>query len=347
MICVKLRLVNLVTYYYSVKFGSYNKLTFLDSLTIKNTILFLIAVIILSGTELMAQKRISQTEYIVKYKDIAIKKQKKYNIPASITLAQGILESGSGNSNLARKANNHFGIKCHKEWTGKKYYMDAELKNECFRKYKKVEDSYSDHSKFLTQRGRYSFLFEYKTNDYKSWAHGLKKAGYATNPKYPQLLINIIERYNLDQYDKQSKSRSSKTKVVISETFDPISKSDFKQIDSWTSGRNIFKNNGRKLIIIEKGDTFYSLADEFEISSRQFINNNDLKKDHLLQIDEVIYLEKKKRKAERKYKYHIVQSGETMHQISQLYGIRLKRIYKMNNLGKGVQVEVGTKLKLR
>ena len=301
----------------------------------------------MSVTGLMAQKRMSTPEYIEKYKDIAIKKQKEYKIPASITLAQGILESGSGNSKLARKANNHFGIKCHKGWKGKKYYMDDDAKHECFRKYKKAEDSYRDHSEFLTQRGRYSFLFDYKTTDYKKWAHGLKKAGYATNPKYPQLLIKIIEKYSLDKYDKNYKGKTRKTKEVKTEPFVAISTADFKQVKSWSSGRNIFKNNGKKLIIIEKGDTFYGLAEEFEIYNWQFKSNNDLKKGHVLKIGEVIYLEKKKRKADRKYKMHVVVAGETMHSISQLYGIRLKRLYKMNNLPKGIQAQVGTNLKLR
>ena len=311
-----------------------------------------ILVILLTANTLMSQKRITTPEYIERYKDIAIKKQKEYKIPASITLAQGILESGSGNSSLARKANNHFGIKCHKSWTGKTYTMDDDAKDECFRKYKKAEDSYRDHSKFLTQRGRYSFLFEYKTTDYKKWAHGLKKAGYATNPKYPQLLIKIIEKYNLNQYDsnqrrKSKKSKRDKTKTDKSGNYATISIADFKQVDSWQSGRKIFKNNGKKLIVIEKGDTFYGLAEEFEIYSWQFYSYNELEKDHMLKIDEIIYLEKKKRKADKKYNFHVVKSGETMHKLSQLYGVRLKRLYKMNNLSVGVQVAVGTKIRLR
>ena len=159
-----------------------------------------------------AQDRISTEEYIETYKDVAIKKMKTFNIPASITLAQGILESGSGNSRLAMKANNHFGIKCHKNWTGKTFTLDDDVKNECFRKYKDPADSYRDHSEFLTQRGRYSFLFEYKITEYKSWANGLKKAGYATNPKYPQLLIRIIERYDLSQYYTGVKTKKKKVK---------------------------------------------------------------------------------------------------------------------------------------
>jgi len=307
---------------------------------------------LLLASGLMAQNRMTTPEYIEKYKDIAIKKQKEYKIPASITLAQGILESGSGNSSLARKANNHFGIKCHKGWTGKTYTMDDDAKDECFRKYKKAEDSYRDHSKFLTQRGRYSFLFEYKTTDYKKWAHGLKKAGYATNPKYPQLLIKIIEKYNLNQYDSNQRRKSKKSKTGVTKkdksgSYATISIADFNQIDSWQSGRKIFKNNGKKLIVIEKGDTFYGLAKEFEIYSWQFYSYNELEKNHMLKIGEIIYLEKKKRKADKKYKFHIVKSGESMHMLSQLYGVRLKRLYKMNNLPVGVQVAVGTKIRLR
>ncbi len=316
------------------------------------TSLLLTTVIMLLVMGLFAQKRITTPQYIDTYKNIAIKKQKKYGIPASITLAQGILESGSGNSKLARKANNHFGIKCHKGWSGKKYYMDDDAKHECFRKYKKVEDSYSDHSKFLTQRGRYSFLFKYKTTDYKKWAYGLKKAGYATNPKYPQLLIKIIEKYNLDKYDKKYKNKEGTVKTDNKKTKKPdnstaISIANYKQVKSWSSDRKVFKNNGAKLIIIEKGDTFNGLAEEFDIYRWQFRNYNELEKDHVLKIGEIIYIEKKKRKAEKKYKTHVVKYGETMQRISQLYGVKLKQLYNINNLPKGIQVEKGTKIKLR
>lgn len=141
-------------------------------------------------------------KYIIKYKDMAIIEMKMYSIPASITLAQAILESGNGESRLAKKGNNHFGIKCHNNWNGKTIIEDDDNKGECFRKYDRISDSYRDHSLFLTERGRYSFLFEYSLTDYKAWAKGLKKAGYATNPRYPQLLIDLIEKYNLNKYDK-------------------------------------------------------------------------------------------------------------------------------------------------
>ncbi len=317
----------------------------MDIINFKYLVLYL-SVMTLVSSSLIGQTRITTEEYITVYKDIAIKKQKEYKIPASITLAQGILESGSGNSTLARKANNHFGIKCHKGWDGKTFHIDDDEEDECFRKYKKAEDSYRDHSKFLTQRGRYSFLFEYKITDYKSWAYGLKKAGYATNPKYPQLLIKIIEKYNLQQYDKGRTTRTNK-KQVEKGISSAISISEFKHVDTWPSGRKIYENNGKKLIFIKKGDTYWGLAEEFEIYSWQVRKYNDLKKDNTLQIGEIIYLERKKRKADKDFKFHTVKHGESMHSISQDFGIRLKRLYIINNLPQGIQVEVGTKLKLR
>ena len=165
---------------------------------------FLLILLIISPVLLVAQ---SKTEsYISKYSSVAIDEMEKYSIPASITLAQGILESGNGESRLATEGNNHFGIKCHSNWNGKTIIEDDDEKGECFRKYDKVTDSYRDHSLFLTERGRYSFLFEYKESDYKKWAKGLKKAGYATNPNYPTLLIDLIERYELYTYDKVEQS---------------------------------------------------------------------------------------------------------------------------------------------
>ncbi len=296
---------------------------------------------------LSAQRKMTTLQYINKYRSTAIKKQKRYNIPASITLAQGILESGSGNSSLARKANNHFGIKCHKDWDGKKYYFDDDKKHECFRKYKNADESYRDHSKFLTQKGRYSFLFDYSTTDYKKWAYGLKKAGYATNPKYPQLLIKIIEKYNLDKLDRHNKSGRHKASFGKKSTYTPLSVVGFRPVGTSPSGREIFKNNGKKLIIVKKGDTFNALANEFEIYNWQFKSYNEIEKKHVLKPGEIIYIEKKRRNADKRYKYHVVVAGETMHDIAQLYGVRLKRLYNINNLPDGVQVEVGKRVMLR
>jgi len=291
----------------------------------------------------------STEEYIELYKNIAIKKMKEYGIPASITLAQGILESGSGNSKLARIANNHFGIKCHKDWHGKTFYMDDDEEHECFRKYNKAEDSYRDHSLFLTQRGRYSFLFDYDIKDYKKWAHGLKKAGYATNPKYPQLLIRIIENYELAQYDsgKAGKRKKKKENLVdLAEIAAPVT-ADLIKIDTTATGRQLYTNNGKKLIIAREGDNYYDIAQEFGIYSWQLYTYNDVSKKHEVRSGELVYLEKKKRKADKKFKTHIVLEGESMQTISQIYGIKLKRLYSMNNLPEGIQVSAGTKLKVR
>ncbi|PLX13201.1 MAG: N-acetylmuramoyl-L-alanine amidase [Marinilabiliales bacterium] len=314
----------------------------------------ILIVLILFGYNAFSQKRITTEEYIETYKDIAIKKMKEYRIPASITLAQGILESGSGNSRLAVKGNNHFGIKCHKGWNGKKIYEDDDEKHECFRKYKKAEDSYNDHSLFLTQRGRYSFLFDYKTTDYKSWAYGLKKAGYATNPKYPQLLIRLIEKYELHKFDKGVKwsrkdveKEKPKEKIIKGEITLPPAVSDFKKVYISKEGRQVYENNKRNLIIIKAGDTFNKIAKEFEIYTWQLFKYNEVNKKHILQIGEKVYLEKKRRKADKKHKKHMVKQGENMRVISQYYGIRLSRLYKMNDMPEGIQPEVGKILVLR
>ena len=305
---------------------------------------------------LTGQDRISTEEYIDMYKEVAIKKMNEYKIPASITLAQGILESGSGNSKLAQKANNHFGIKCHKDWNGKTYYMDDDAKNECFRKYKDPADSYRDHSQFLTQRGRYSFLFEYDITDYDRWAHGLKKAGYATNPKYPKLLIGIIEKYNLDQYDngkRTGKKTDTKTgaEELVTGSASILTMSSMvaglAPVSTSIEGRDVFENNNVRFIVVEKGDTFYGIAEEFEIYTWQLYKYNEMDKKHVLQIEEVIYLEKKKKKANKQYTSHTVSEGESLHYVSQLYGIRLKRLQKMNGMSAVENVVPGVVLNLR
>ena len=173
-----------------------------------------------------SQAKITVEEYISLYKDLAIKEMKTYRIPASVTLAQGILESENGNSPLALEANNHFGIKCHKEWTGKTYIYDDDIKDECFRKYIKVEDSYRDHSEFLTTRDRYKSLFDLDITDYKGWAYGLKEAGYATNPRYPEILIRIIEENGLMELDQVGSSQSAVCSLVRSLEFTVRQSSD-------------------------------------------------------------------------------------------------------------------------
>ena len=186
----------------------------------------------------------SKTEsYISKYSNAAVAEMERYGIPASITLAQGILESGNGESRLATEGNNHFGIKCHSNWNGKTIIEDDDIKGECFRKYSKVADSFRDHSLFLTNRGRYSFLFDFKKSDYKKWAKGLKKAGYATNPKYPNLLIDLIERYELYTYDK---AEQSEKQIYFGHTYG----------FPYLTGLGVFYSQKKTLLIIEVNTSF-------------------------------------------------------------------------------------------
>ena len=245
--------------------------------------------------------------YINQYKDIAIEQMHKYHIPASITLAQGLLESGAGKSELAQKANNHFGIKCH-SWDGKRIYHDDDKKRECFRVYKSAKDSYEDHSIFLATGSRYAFLFKYSETDYVAWARGLKRAGYATSPTYADKLIDIIERYNLDQYDRIQ--QSSKPKVLNPHT--PYIANDIVYI------------------VARQGDTMQSIADEFGIAKRKLIIYNDLYRGYVPVKGDIIYLARKHRKARKPHTQHVVGDGESMYMISQRYAIRLNRLYKMN-----------------
>lgn len=278
------------------------------------------------------KKKITKEDYIKKYCSLAIAEMKRTGVPASITLAQGIHESDCGNSKLATEANNHFGVKCHTSWAGEKIYKDDDQKNECFRKYKTVDESYRDHSDFLTKTKRYAFLFELKPTDYKAWANGLKKAGYATNPKYPELIISIIEENNLNVFDK---GITHEKKNVVAENY----------IEKIT--HEINKKNRVEYITIKKGDTFYKLAEEFDHSIRFLHKCNDMDKDDVLKEGQIFYLDKKRNRAERGTDFHIVKKGETMQSISQIYGIKLRKLYRKNNLKKGFEVKAGEKLWLR
>ena len=303
--------------------------------------------LILVSTSVRGQTNRTTIEYIKKYKDIAIRSMKRYKIPASITLAQAILESGSGKGRLARRANNHFGIKCHKDWKGRTFHMNDDARHECFRKYRNPEASFADHSKFLTTKGRYSFLFKYPITDYKKWAYGLKRAGYATNPRYPQLLIGIIERYKLYRYDKTIKKHwwqsARKSKITYSEP-DP---EQFVTAGKNRNGRPFYLNNGKKLIVVQSGDTFKKIAHDFEMSVHRLLRFNEVKRSFVIHPGDLLYLQKKARKAEKPYFYHVVKQGETLWEISQLYGIRLKVLRRRNNLPRVYQPAVGTRLKLR
>ena len=297
---------------------------------------------------LMGQNKSSADDYILRFSPVAMEKMRDFKIPASITLAQGLLESGNGNSKLATQANNHFGIKCHKEWSGKTFFMDDDEKNECFRSYKNPDDSYRDHSLFLTQRTRYSFLFELNLMDYQAWAKGLSKAGYATNPMYPQLLTRLIERHQLYRFDSLAMGlKPSKPIVVaVAKQEKTPSPSEFEVVGKTKSGRYLHSNNHTKLIFAKEGDRIDLLAKELNVFSWQLIKYNELQDDDTLHAGEVVYVEKKGRKS-KQFETHLMQKGENLRDISQLYGVRLSRLEKINHWKAGVVLPAGTLVKLR
>jgi LysM repeat protein len=310
-------------------------------------------------TFLSAQKLQTTREYINLYSSIAIEEMNKYNIPASIKMAQGILESSSGNSPLAKEAKNHFGIKCKKEWTGPTYIQDDDEKNECFRKYETVLASYEDHSKFLTKNQRYAELFTYDRSDYRSWAHGLKKAGYATNPKYAPLLIKTIEENNLSELDTPGKApkfvepvagnERPKTSVSTSTGKKRSKNSDDTDLPDFElkkqGKRTIFVRNDVQYVVAKEGDTFSSIAQELDLMEWQLPKYNNLPSSTKLRIGETVYIQPKRRKAQQAN--HIVKAGEKMQEISQLYAIKLSRLYSLNDIEEGNQPKAGQKLKLR
>ena len=268
--------------------------------------------------------------YIQNYADIAMEEMRVYKIPASITIAQGMLESGNGNSTLALKSNNHFGVKCHKGWSGKKVYHDDDKKGECFRKYKYVHTSYKDHSLFLTQRSRYAFLFDYPEDDYRAWAKGLKKAGYATDPKYPSKLIDIIEKYQLQDFDAVVLNKKSKK---YRKTYVSTSK----------------KSTKKGVHLVAKGETLYSISRLYNVEVNDLKSWNNLKSNELVVDQELQVKGPSKKKTKRikvnKKGWHVVEKGETLYSISRLYGMSVDQLIAENNL-KSNAIDVGMKLKV-
>jgi len=306
-------------------------------------ILFSLVFILLSTVYSQRSRRISADAYINSYKNIAVSEMKRSGVPASITLAQGMLESENGNSRLATEGNNHFGIKCH-DWTGPAIYKDDDSHNECFRKYKSAEDSYRDHSDFLLSKQRYTFLFEYKSTDYKSWAKGLKKAGYATNPSYPQMLVKLIEENKLHLYDldvaiadRERSNRSSKNRSV----------SESSEFTINLNKHPVYKRNDIEYTVAKNGDSVEKLSRELEMFSWELLKYNELTKDSTLHDGQLLYLQPKRRRAERGKEIHTVQAGESVYSISQLYGVKSKHIRRLNRLNPETTVNVGDVLNLR
>ena len=318
-------------------------------------LLSIVAILLCGIVVLQAQsKNQKYVSYIEKYKDIAVSEMYRSGIPASITLAQGLLESGAGMSQLAVKSNNHFGVKCHNGWQGGKVYHDDDAKGECFRKYDNPEESYRDHSDFLRYRDRYKFLFEFEITDYKSWANGLKKAGYATDPAYPSKLISIIETYGLSRYDvitatsasSQDAARHLPTPPSQIDQVQRVHKAP-KEVFRFSLSRQVYSVNGVPFIYANAGETYESIAASYGLFRSELLKFNDLSGSPQPDGGTVVYLQKKKKYAAKGLERHVVEKGETLRSISQKYAVRVSELRKLNGLTKTSVIKENDILKLR
>ena len=322
----------------------------------KKILSILLSVVCLSAFAVQAPKKgkSPQEIYIEQFSSLAVEEMYRSGIPASITLAQGLLESGYGLSELAVKGNNHFGIKCHNNWKGKKMYHDDDTEGECFRVYASPEQSYRDHSDFLRYRDRYRFLFDFEVTDYKSWANGLKKAGYATDPAYPAKLIRLIEDYKLYEFDtmKEASSRSdrkarrlpqSPTEIEQTEALTQEERADFH----FSISRTVYSRNGVPFVTASEDETYSSIAASNNLFLREILRYNDADAGQPLESGSPVYLKPKKKQAVKGLEKHVVEEGETMRGIAQRYGIRLKNLYKMNGMTEVDVPREGDIIKLR
>lgn len=311
------------------------------------TILLIIA---FAGNSTYAQNSETIRQYILKYKDLAIEEMVRTGVPASITLAQGIHETAAGTSNLVLSSNNHFGIKCKSEWKGESVYHDDDARGECFRKYNDPAQSYRDHSDFLRNRPYYASLFNYSPTDFESWAYGLKKAGYATNPKYPQILIKLIKDYHLQDYtlialngtnDKKADwAKVPQTSEVISEKADPV----ISTVATQNYPSRIFTINNTKVVLVEIGTAFLKIAEENNIPLARLFEYNEMEGHDIAEYDQLIYLQRKKKSSSKKF--HVVIEGETLYDIAQMEGVQLQSLLEYNYLKDGMEPEAGEKIYL-
>jgi LysM repeat protein len=309
----------------------------------------------LTAATAFAQDVLTPVQYVELYKDFAVREMKRMGVPAAITLAQGILETESGNSILVKKSNNHFGIKCKSNWTGGSVTHDDDAVGECFRQYKTAEESYRDHSNFLRNNSRYGFLFKIDVKDYKAWAYGLKKAGYATNPRYPQILIKQIEQYNLQQYtllaaeeipnfnagnyqdDKEAKVTDEK---IIAEEKNQTPDESILDISD-----NVVTVNGSKCVYAGKGTSLLVVATKNNIALSKLLSFNELAEDGMLTKDQFVYLQKKSKTGESDF--YKVSDGESLYDIAQKNGIQLQYMLDYNKLWGNEDVEAGRKIYLK
>lgn len=312
--------------------------------------LLVAAFCIFTSVNAQSDSRMTPEEYIAKFKEAALLDMKKTGVPASITMAQGMYESDYGNSPLAKEANNHFGVKCHSEWNGATYHQNDDAPNECFRKYKSVVESYDDHSDFLRSRERYKSLFDLEITDYKGWAHGLKKAGYATNPEYAKKLIDIIERYNLSELDKggnpltvvkenvEEKPRPHRTPIFQNK----VSQAHPAEFNNLEGNSTI---NKVPFVKVEKGDSYLKISRQYNLELWQILDFNEADKNDLLHEGDIVFLKVKRARGEvATYK---VREGDTMRSIAQLFGVKQKKLYQMNKMQPGTAIQPGQTLQLR
>jgi LysM repeat protein len=300
------------------------------------------------------QQNHTTEDYIDLWKGAAIEQMHDHKIPASITLAQGILESGNGNSPLARQANNHFGIKCHVNWTGGTFYQDDDEANECFRSYVSAEESYRDHSLFLTSRPRYANLFTLSMTDYEGWAHGLKTAGYATNPKYASLLITLIEKYQLHQYDLYPAPEKVEVLAIVTEApvtnvTAVVSPQVNEEIELSETKHKVYETKKSvHYVVVQKGDTYYRIAEEFNLGMWQLYKYNELGKRDVLKEGEIIYISPKSNKGSKGYNVHVCEKDMTLRDVSQLEGVKLEKLMGFNDMMDADKIlPKGTKVILR
>lgn len=287
----------------------------------------------------------ARQEYIKKYSALAISEMERTGVPASITLAQGLLESGAGRSTLATKANNHFGIKCHKSWRGEKVYHDDDAPQECFRAYSKAEDSFRDHSDFLRYYDRYKFLFDLEITDYQGWCYGLKKAGYATDPAYATKLISLIDTYDLTRFDKGAVVEVESPEKLEKAVVMPAS---FDEQFRFSLERTVYQKNGVACIYSVAGDTYESLASIYDLFPREILRFNDLNEAGTLLPGTLVYIQAKKSKAAKGLEKYIVgEDGESLREISQRFGVTVKSIRRRNKLPKNEPLVKEQELRLR
>lgn len=296
---------------------------------LKRGLLYLLVIVGLSVNVGAQNANRRYTDYIDRWKDVAISEQEQHGIPASITLAQGLLESGAGSSRLATEGNNHFGIKCHKDWQGETMLRDDDAPNECFRVYESAHESFADHSRFLLRK-RYESLFLLPVDDYKGWAHGLKQCGYATDPNYANRLISIIERYSLYNYDTPQGRNVSEDALFIFEHL--------------RNSHPICKYRSLHYVIASPGDTYSDIAKEFGMKTKDLLRFNDVDADHEIRAWQEVYLQEKHDKAPADYHSIVIGEGESIHSIAQRMGMKLQCLKELNPDSSDSQ---GTRLRLR